>query len=196
LDIAEKRIFHCDFCAYLDLKELLGDDSPSARALFRDRFTASYGLNVGGLTDEFKNRFFKILFNEEMIVDGRPDYARILTVLSTFKRKTGHVAMPFSFASKLVAIRHESSPIFDRHVAAFFRQKPPGPATAKKARIKWFVGFLDRVGDDYRTWAANERIMPILARFKTRDARLRKCDVVRLVDFLVWKVGNQKLLKK
>jgi hypothetical protein len=31
-------------------------------------------------------------------------------------------------------------------------------------------------------------------RLKTRDARLVRCDIVSLVDFLVWKVGNQRLL--
>ena len=86
---AERRIFHCDFCGYLDLKELLRDDSRFGRGLFRDRFTAFYGLNVGGLTDEFKNRFFEILFDDDFAVGGHPDHARVLNELSTFKRKTG-----------------------------------------------------------------------------------------------------------
>lgn len=99
-----------------------------------------------------------------------------------------------SFVSKLVAMRCEQSPIYDRHVLAFFGEKPPSPAVAKAARIEWFVGFLKRVGYDYARWASDERIQPILTCFKARDPRLEGCHVVRLMDFLVWKVGNQKLL--
>lgn len=189
-------ILPAEFCTYLDLKELRRDDSDSARDLFRGRFAAYYGFNVGGLTDQFKSRFFEILFSEKVIVNGRPDYAGILEELSTFKRKSGHPAMPFSFVSKLVGIRDEGRPIYDRHVLAFFEEKDPGPRVGKKARIKWFVDFLDGVASDYRVWAADERIVPILARFKGRDAGLNKCHEARLMDFLVWTIGNQKLLSK
>ncbi|MCG3774676.1 MAG: hypothetical protein JW395_1500 [Nitrospira sp.] len=195
LDAAQERMFHCDFCGYLELKELLRDDSESARELFRNRFTGMYGLNVGGLTDQFKKRFFEILHSDDVMTNGRPGYDRILSELGSYKRKTGHPGMPFSFVSKLVAMRDEGSPIYDRHVLAFFRGKLPGPAVKTKERIEAFVAFLDGVGQDYRAWSADERILPILTRFKDRDPRLRKCDVVRLMDFLVWKVGNQKLLQ-
>ena len=195
LDTAEARMFHCDFCGYLDLKELLRDDSASARELFQDRFTGIYGLNVRGLTDAFKKRFFEILFDDKTCGDGQPDYGAILTQLSRFKRKTGSRALPLSFVSKLVAMRDESRPIYDRHVLAFFGAKIPGPAVAKQVRIEAFVAFLEAVASDYRAWATDKRIRPILARFKARDERLQNCDVVRLMDFLVWKVGNQKLLE-
>jgi hypothetical protein len=113
-----------------------------------------------------------------------------------FKRKTGYPAMPFSFVSKLVDMRDERRPIFDRHVAAFFGEGVPGASVHRTARIRWFVAFLDRVRNDYRTWAADERIDAVLGKFTTRDARMKNCDVVRVMDFLVWKVGNQKLLPK
>jgi hypothetical protein len=36
--------------------------------------------------------------------------------------------------------------------------------------------------------------MPIVEKLKGRDRRLAQCDVVRILDFLVWKAGNQKLI--
>lgn len=194
LDTAETLIFHSDFCPYLELKDLLPDASPLSRSRFRSLFTSYYGLNVGGLTNEFKSRFFEILFSDQVIVNGQREFSTILTALSRIRRKKQDYAMPFSFVSKLVAIHSESSPIYDRHVVAFFRENVPVASVDKKKRIQWFVGFLDRVGRSYEAWAEDDRIKPILNRLKARDSRLEKCDEVRLVDFLVWKVGNQKLL--
>jgi hypothetical protein len=194
LNTAETLIFHSDFCPYLELKDLLPDASPLSRRRFRSLFTRYYGLNVGGLTDEFKDLFFEILFSDKVIVNGQAEFSTILTVLSGIRRKKKDYAMPFSFVSKLVATHSESSPIYDRHVVAFFREKIPATSVDKKTRIQWFVGFLDRVGRSYGAWAQDDRIKPILNRFKARDSRLKNCDEVRLVDFLVWKVGSQKLL--
>lgn len=187
-------LMQADYRSYLELKELLPDANPEARARFRALFAHYYNLNTGGLTPEFKDRFFEILFAGNVIVNGRPNYAPILTELSQIKRRKGDYAMPFSFVSKLVAIHQESSPIYDRHVVGFFGETVPAASVDKAKRIEWFVGFLDRVGTDYQVWAADDRMQPILGRLRARDPRLDRCHVVRLVDFLVWRVGNQKLL--
>ena len=194
LSKAEALMFHHDFCPYLELKVLLPDAAPLARARFRSLFTNYYGLNVGGLTDAFKDRFFAILFAGNVFVNGRPDFQTILTELSLIPRKKGDFAMPFSFVSKLVAIHHEASPIYDRHVLKFFEQKPPAASRPKLERIAWYVGFLSHTAADYAAWAQDGRVTPILDRLKARDQRLAQCDDIRLLDFLVWKVGNQKLL--
>ena len=190
---AEAKI-QADYKIYLALKDLLLDPSPQARKDFRQLFTNYYGLNTGGLTPEFKDRFFEILFSGEVIVDGRPDFVAILSELSLFKRRKGDFAMPFSFVSKLVAMHQESSPIFDRRVADFFQEYAPPASVEKAKRIEWFVGFLDRVSTDYQTWAVDDRMQPILSKLRARDPRLDSCHVVRLIDLLVWRVGNQKLL--
>jgi hypothetical protein len=196
LDKAETLIFHSDFCPYLELKELLPDASSLARSRFRSLFTNYYGLNTGGLTDEFKNRFFKILFVGKVIVDGRPDFSSILTELSRIRRKKGDYAMPFSFVSKLVAMHLETSPIYDRHVLAFFNEKAPAASGTKGKRIDWYVKFLGRVSASYIEWATDKKVVMILDRLRNRDSRLNNCNVVRLLDFLVWKAGNQKLLRE
>ena len=95
LDNAETLIFHCDFCPYLELKELFRSNGDQARTKFRSLFTKYYGLNVGGLTDEFKDRFFDILFGGNVIVNGYPDFCSILAVLNQIPRRQGDYAMPF-----------------------------------------------------------------------------------------------------
>jgi hypothetical protein len=194
LDKAETLIYHSDFCPYLELKAMLADSSPVARDRFRYLFIDYYALTTGGLTDEFKDRFFEILFGGQVIVEGKPAFSSILTQLSGIKRKKGDFAMPFSFVSKLVGIHLESSPIYDRHVLAFFGTDPPVASVDKSRRIEWFVSFLDGVNRSYTAWACDSKVKPILERLTARDDRLKSCHEVRLMDFLVWKVGNRKLL--
>ncbi len=195
LDEAETLVFHSDFCPYLELKELFPDAAPLARRRFRLLFTNYYGLNVGGLTETFKDRFFEILFSGNVVVNDKPDFATILNELCAIPRKKGDCAMQFSFVSKLVAMHLESGPIYDRHVLTFFGQEVPARSVGNDSRIAWFIGFLRDVASDYSTWAHDDRVIPIVNRLKTRDRRLGHCHVIRLLDFLVWKVGNQKLLK-
>jgi hypothetical protein len=194
LDEAETLMFHSDFCPYLELKEMFPDASPLARRRFRILFSSYYVLNVGGLTDAFEDRFFEILFGGNVIVNGQPDFTGIMNELYLVPRAKGDHAMPYSFVSKLVGIHRESSPIFDRHVLAFFGQKPPAASMPNANRISWYAGFLRQVATDYATWAQDARVIPILDRLKGRDPRLAQCDPVRLLDFLIVKVGNQKLL--
>jgi len=131
-----------------------------------------------------------------VIVNDRPNFSIILNELSLIPRKTGTCAMPFSFVSKLVAIHRESSPIYDRHVVNFFGVKAPTASQPKPDRISWYIRFLNQVAFDYAAWAQDGKIVSILERLQARDDRLAHCHVSRLVDFLVWKAGSEKLLKK
>mgnify|MGYP003341746588 FL=1 len=187
-------MFHSDFCPYLELKTLLPDQTDQARSRFRTLFTNYYGLNVGGLTDEYKNKYFNILHSGKVFKNQVPRFGSILRLLYKMPRKKGDRALPFSFVSKLVAIHLESSPIYDKHVLNFFGKKPPAATTAKAERIKWYVEFLNNVATDYTSWAQDPRVVPILNRLMGRDPQLAQCHVIRRMDFLVWKVGNQKLL--
>ncbi len=187
-------MFHSDFCPYLELKALLPDLTLEARGRFRFLYTRFYGLDVGGLTDKFKDKYFEILFGGSVILNGQPNYAGILQELSVIERKQGGLAMPFSFVSKLVGMRLESSPLYDKHVLAFFGREAPAAAVDKAKRIEWYVAFLDDVSSSYATWVGASTVKPILDRLKARDNRLRDCHDFRLLDFLVWKVGNGKLL--
>jgi hypothetical protein len=196
LNIAETLMFHSDFCPYLELKALLPDPSPVARLRFRSLFATYYGFNVGGLTEEFKDKFFAILHDGNVLLNEQPDFLSILNQLSGIKRKKGDYAMPFSFVSKLVAMHCEASPIYDKHVLAFFRKKASSASIQKAERIDWYVDFLNYVSCSYATWANDPSVAKILDRLKSRDSQLAKCHAVRLVDFLVWKVGNQRLLTK
>lgn len=192
---AERLLLHCNFCPYLELKELFRRDDPDSRYLFRSLFTDYYRMNSGGLTESFKDRFFAILFSSDVIKLGRPDFQGILQKLSRFRGSHGRYTLPLSFVSKLAGIHMESSPIFDKYVQAFFGKWTPSASKLKQERISWFVDFLHCVTADYEAWSSNSDMQDILERFKSRDSRLRDCHPVRLIDFLVWTVGSKGLLE-
>ena len=195
LTTAQTLIFHSDFCPYLELKEMLPDQTALARHRFRSLFTSYYNLNIAGLTVAFKDRFFEILFDGQVIIDGQPNYEDILMELYQIPRAQEDHAMQFSFVSKLVAMHDDASPIFDRHVCSFFGIHAPGTATPPQQRIAWFCNFLHEVADTYTEWAQDADVAGIVNHLRARDNGLNACHVVRLLDFLVVKVGNQKLLQ-
>lgn len=192
-DEAETLMFHSDFCPYFELKEMLSSGTPLARRRFEILFTSYYRLNVGGLTDDFKRQYFRLLF-EAAKQATRPDFSSIVLELAAFPNRKGHRSLQFSFVSKLVAMHDELSPIYDRHVRAFFAPAFPSNTDHDFARTEIMRQFLAHVERQYCMWATDARVTIILDRLKERDARLRDCHPVRLLDFLVWKVGNQKLL--
>lgn len=130
-DRAEAEIFHFDFCPYLELKQLFRERSPRSEGRLRRLFTEFYGLNTGGLTQAFHDRFFAILFSDTVMANGKPNYEPILNELCLIKNRKDECAMPFSFVSKLVATHDEASPLYDRHVLAFFAGKVPPTSVAK-----------------------------------------------------------------
>lgn len=190
LERAEPLMVHRNFRGYLELRDLLKSSAAADREKFRRLFTSYYGLHLGGLTEPFLDRFFEILFTT-----SDPKLGPILKEMSGFRRKKGDHAVPFSFVSKLVAMRIESSPIFDRHVAHFFGVKVPPSSVERAERIGWFVSFIADVKQSYEAWVQDGRVHRVLNRFAALDPRLKASHTNRLLDFLVWKVGNQGLLE-
>ena len=194
LDKAETLIFHCDFCPYLELKEMLPISTDDDKKRFQLLFSEFYDMGTRkGLSKEFIHHFFEILFTGEVFANGEPDFSRILIELNGFPGKRGS-SMQFSFVSKLVAMHRESSPIYDSRVLEFFNEVPPSASVDRQKRIAWFVSFLKCVSDSYADWAHDERVIPIINKLKARDKGLAQCHVNRILDLLVWKAINQKLL--
>ncbi|HIG31741.1 MAG TPA: hypothetical protein EYQ50_29565 [Verrucomicrobiales bacterium] len=185
---AENLICHCDYCPYLELKEMIQDESGEARVKFRSLFSRYYGMDPF-VKPDFKDKFFEILFSRTGIDGNGADYSKILHLLV----EGGH-GFQASFVSKLVNIHVESSPIDDVHVRDLLGEKLPYTYINIDNKIDWFERHLREIKSTYEEWGKDKRIFTILERFKSKDKGLQSCHIVRLMDFLVWKVGNQNLL--
>lgn len=182
---------HWNYCPYLKLKRLFIDKPAGYQADFRRIFISFYGLNQGGLTDTFRDRYFELLFGLEL-KDGVDPYTPILKELHGFERKKGDNALHGSFVSKLVAMHDESYPIFDRHVGSFFGISRP-PAGDIDLRISKFVSDLTRLRETYRYISQKEDFIEILKEVKEKKPDLETCTPPRIADFLIWTIGNNKL---
>ena len=191
LDAAEQSLVDKNFKPYLRLKELLHKTTGEARAEFRQTFKAYYGMRPGtGASAEFDERFFETLFRFQPLANSGPDFTEIVAALAPIKNPRGRPSLQFSFVSKLVAIHHEDRPIYDKHVRTFFG-KPIAPYQLDpSARIAHVAEFLAFVAECYEVWSHDPRLAAILERLRNRDPRLADCSPIRLIDFLVWRVGN------
>ena len=191
LDKAAARINPIAIDNYLELRRLLVSKSPAHRKHFRRAFSTFYRLQIGGLTEAFKDRYFELLFRHAPGSDQDP-YTSILLALYEVRRRQGDRSIQASFASKLVAIHDESRPIFDRHVSHFFGISVPSLGSPE-FRIARFVENLAIIRSRYDEWSADPKFKTIVTKARQVNPRILECHPNRICDFLVWTIGNQKL---
>jgi hypothetical protein len=174
-----------DVAVYCELKRLLASDS---RDEFKAKFTRYYALNSSGLTNEFKQQYFELLFNFKGH-DFEDPHTPILLELYKIKRRKGDRALQFSFVSKLVAIYDESWPLFDKFVSEFFGLGPPAYGSPA-FRIAGFVTNLKCIRERYNSWAADPDFSKLTKPLFQRLPQLKDCHKNRVCDFLVWTAGK------
>jgi len=180
---AQSLMRHRDVFPYLELKGLIDSRRPADRIRFRSLFERYYGLNYAHRDQAFKDMFFEVLH-----LARKPKHADVILEL---RRCSGR--MEFSFTSKLVSMRVESEPIIDRHVLCFFQKNLPPTGSDAEERVKRYTDLLRYVKMSYILWARGGDVGIILHRLRRLDSRLSLCHDVRLLDFLVLKVGQENL---
>ncbi len=175
---------------YLTLRRLLYGPTSDAGSEFRKLYSKYYGLNAAGLTKEWKQKYFELLF---CFRDKMPDnpHRVALHILYPLPRIKKDQALQFSFVSKLVAIHDEQQPIFDRYVQSYFGLGPPSLAGLTEFRKLGFLQNLSEIGKRYRAWSEYEPFAAILGELREKVPGLTDCHSIRICDFLVWSVGKK-----
>ena len=133
------------------------------------------------------------MFSDKVIVDGAPAFEKILSTLHRIPTGNGAFRLDASFVSKLVNMHLESSPIYDEFVLTFFDETEEDPRKLSDVRIRWFIRLVNHIKMHYDRWAKIAEVATILDEFRNKDLRLSQCHHVRLIDFLVWKVGKEHI---
>lgn len=180
-----------DYETYLKLKQLFAEKTQGFEKEFQRLFVNYYGLNTGGVTEEFKNRYFELLFGLKL-QEGVDPYDPILRELYKFPRRQGTKALQCSFVSKMVAFHDEMRPIFDKHVGVFFNIALPSKGILTY-RITDFIGKLEQLRQTYSLWSKNDQFQKIIQIMIEQHPLLKDCAIPRLADFLVWSVGHYKI---
>lgn len=174
----------------LRLRALLRSPEASDRVEFQKLFTKFYRLNIGGLTEAFKKRYFELLFAFDPMQDE--PYTPLLREFYTYQRRQGDYALHGSFVSKLVATQDESRPVYDQHVRSFFGLGAPNSGSVE-FRIAGFVANLNVLRATYLAWVEDPRFEDILKLAVEKTMAASELHPVRLCDLLVWTIGAQKI---
>lgn len=174
---------------YLKLRGLLADTSPDGERSFSELFSKYYGLNSAGLTSEWKEKYFSLLFAFREKVPDEP-HRFALRELFRLPRRKGDNALQFSFVSKLVAIHDERQPLYDVFLQSYFGLGPPANGLPLEFRISGFLQNLNEIGRRYQAWAEYESFAAILRDLRRTFPGIANCHSVRICDFLVWSVGK------
>jgi len=201
LQKASRELQETDVEKYLNLKRLfkeilLNQSDKQTKDEFRKYFINYYRLNAGGLTEEFKEEFFKILFNESQMEKKEDPYTPILRQLYKFRRRKGDQALYGSFVSKLVAMHDDTSPIFDKYVNDFFGISAPSSEYNIDFRIERFVTNIKRLRTIYAQWSSDADFKEILQCVRKKHPGLSDCADSRIADLLVWTAGKGQIGKK
>lgn len=187
LQEASARMLRSDFVPYLDLKILISRSEDHYLRNFQSIYRRFYGLRM---SEAGQTRYFEILlqgFRQD--ANQRPTLEQVLQELAQLDQDRVHL----SFASKLLGMWDESSPLYDRHVSRFFGKQAPGADANLRERAEWLTHFLTDVRNTYKAWSIDERVVQILADLVQRYPELADCNTIRLMDFLVWKAGKENL---
>ncbi|HEY5550376.1 MAG TPA: hypothetical protein VIK52_00705 [Opitutaceae bacterium] len=191
LQLAAELLKPGEVSRYFELKAALARPSAHDREQFERVFSHHYRLNMAGLTDRFRQEYFDALFTADPSSESWPDFRGLLEKFQAIPNRKGMASLQCSFVSKLVASRDESWPLYDRHVGNFFGLFVPNVGSVPY-RAEILIGQLEFIRQKYLGWSALD-LAHALATLRTRIPALVECHDVRVVDFLVWTAGNEKL---
>lgn len=180
-DAAQSSKFGKGVKRYIELKEMFAESGHVRSENFRSSYSQYYGLLSAGLTTEWLNRHFELLYEFDQTALSDP-YRHILLELYDFPRREGDKVLQFSFASKLDAFHDESRPLYDAKVRKFFGLGPPELKASLEFRISGFITNLSEIARRYEEWQQDQKFADLLGSLCAEYDGLTS---VQLCDFLV-----------
>ncbi len=182
--------FHEDdvafFLPYIELKNLFLDGQKEA---FSARYAQYYRMNSAGLTDDWRGRYFELLY-QMTPVDSASPYRDILLDLKEYPRRKGDWVLQFSFVSKLVSFIDESYPLYDKHVSNVTGFSIPD-IEDESMRIDVFTENMMLLKQLYHDLSSDAKVADVLRRMAEVSPDVSGVHVNRLIDFLVWNLGRK-----
>jgi len=182
-EISEKTI-----SPYIRIKEMLKNINNENKSTFEKTFRKYYGMNSAGLSDEFFQAFFSILYTAKHNGDF-PSGRVILEKLYTIKRKKGDKSMQYSFVSKLLNALDEDHPIIDKYVKKFLQIEPP-PKNKKENQLQWYEETIFKIKQEYGELIQNGIINKCFEMLDRRLPQFKNIYPLRKLDFLIYSAGK------
>ena len=175
---------------YLFLKDQFNSSNVSENYLFQFVYRSFYRLDNAGLTSEFKTKYFDIF--EQNRNSSKIEIKEIVSTLYKYPNLKKQNSLQFSFATKMVNMISDLTPIYDSEVARIFKFKNPSYSKCFDERLDILVDNLNTLKDSYRNIEESGKLTEILNIFESKKQNISLLSNTKKLDFLIWSAGKIK----
>lgn len=170
-----------------DYEWLLQNAGRAGMPDFQKRYRRFWAMNAPRLSPAFHTTYFTTL---TAALSRPPTLSSVAETLhAASARRNGQKSLQFSFATKLLHMTNQHSPIYDSQVAAFYfflepERNPKDPNDIQR-RISELVTFHDFLKQEYARVLQNNLLATAIQEFRVRLNAQRFTDE-KVVDSLIW----------
>jgi len=140
-------------------------------------------MNAAQLSPAFYDTYFNTLVAAMSQPPTLNSVAHTLHAASA--RQNGQKSLQFSFATKLLHMTNQHSPIYDSQVAAFYFLQEPSTEVGLQQRINGLVDFHGFLAQEYARVLKGGHLVSAIEEFRHRLKPQRFTDE-KIVDSLIW----------
>lgn len=156
--------------------------------LFQFVFRSFYRIDNAGLTDEFKQKYFKLL---EDTRDCEPDIKDLCAQLYDIENRKGSKSLQYSFITKLANTVNPELPLYDKEVAKMYGYRSPISHKPLDQRIENLLSFYNHLTKDYTEILNNCLLETTLNAFDQKFPSYQSMLINnKKLDFVIWSAGK------
>ena len=145
---------------------------------FQSKYKSFYNMYVFGFTDEFFERYFELLNNDET------NLKKILKELSKIKDKKGKKSVQLAFASKLIHTVDAELPLYNSAIATTFNLAIPKGSIEKK--INSSIDIYNELKSYHGSLSSRDLIRRTIKEFRNQnDFKEGILSDAKLIDLLI-----------
>lgn len=158
---------------------------------FQKLYKSFYRMRMAGLTDEYFDKYFKILNNRAY--NKKSDLFDFLIEMDGIKTRRGRNSLQFSFATKLLHSANNDLPIFDQYVGNFFRINVPndlGQDISSRARNRQDI--YNELCLDFDEFLLQKKTRDFLEKVRSKISipKIETISDAKFLDFVIWINGQ------
>lgn len=184
-----ENIAYESVAVYLFLRDEYARGNIITNHVFQFVYRSFYRIDYAGLTDNFKNEYFRLL--ESHREGNNVDLRQLVRQLNDIPNHRGDRTIQFSFVTKLANTVNENFPIYDSNVAYVYGFRRPLSNKPFDSRLDEFMNQYDELRNSYSEIIDGRLLEEALEVFRGRFGQ--QMHVVKKIDFIMWSCGNLRM---
>jgi len=166
-----------------DYEWLLQNVGQASTPDYQKRYRRFWAMNAAQLSPSFYATYFNTLVAALSRPPTLSSVAQTLHAASA--RQNGQKSLQFSFATKLLHMTNQHSPIYDSQVAAFYFFQEPSTEVGLQQRIDSLVALHSFLAEEYARVIKGGLLASAIQEFRLR-LKPQRLTEEKVVDSLVW----------